>query len=101
MAWHRRHLGRGLTEQDCNIRARFDSRRAATSAPPPAAAAGEDDDRATARISIKKSRSGEMRKIAPCILHHLDQLDPIVLDHFPVDLHHLFGRQIGHVGDAK
>jgi hypothetical protein len=40
-----------------------------------------------------------MRKIAPRILHHLDQLDPIILDHRAVDLDHLFGRQVGHVGD--
>jgi hypothetical protein len=30
-----------------------------------------------------------VREVAPGILHHLDQLDPEVFDHCPVDFDHL------------
>ncbi len=38
-----------------------------------------------------------MRQVATGIFHHLDQLDPRILDHRPIDLDHLLSRQIRHV----
>ena len=102
MAWHRCHLAWILTKHHCNVRAPIrqppnsDQRSAAISA-----TTGQGDDRAATRITIEKPNSGQMREVAPRIFHHLDQLDPIVLDHPAVDLDHLIGSQIGYVGDAQ
>src|SRR6266516_6085307 len=49
------------------------------------------------RVTIQEAYSGEMRQVAPCVFHHLDQFNPVILHHRSIHLDHLLG---GHVREA-
>ncbi len=42
---------------------------------------------------MQESLPCQMRQVAAGVLHHLDQLDPIMLDHPSVHLDHLLGGE--------
>ena len=57
------------------------------------------DEEQLAQLDKEPKRVGETSarqvcEIAPRVLHHLDQVDSVILDHRPVDPDHLFGGQI-------
>ncbi len=52
-------------------------------------------DAATHGIAVEEARAREVGQVPAGVLHHLDELDPVVLDHRPVDLDHLDGVEVG------
>src|SRR5215472_13272655 len=49
------------------------------------------------RVTIQEAYSGEVRQVAPCIFHHLDQLNAQILHHRPVYFDHLLGSHVREV----
>ena len=41
------------------------------------------------RVAAQETAAGQVRKAPPGVLHHLDQVYPVIFDHGAVDLDHL------------
>jgi hypothetical protein len=68
------------------------------SSPAVAAAARKDGHSLAPRVPVEKPASGEIGEAAARVFHHLDQFNPEVLNHRPVDLNHLHRGEAWHQG---
>ncbi len=55
------------------------------------AAPRHHQDRLAARVTAQEAGACQMGQVAAGVLHLLDQFDVVILDHRPIDLHHLCG----------
>ena len=94
MAWNLREPFPGLAHEHLDVCTPIGKSASAHERTAPIAAyASQDGDTLAIWIRLEESQPRELREISPCVFHHLNQRDPEVLDHRPIDLDHLLGRE--------